>query len=226
MAEPQEAAAAPDAAPADFLSPFSANTAPAARAQHGNLEKESDRLNVAVKAFRILLERANKTKDKSSEPDSFQYTLWCMVMLVLVVTVVGVTLLHIAAQRQRDRFTSTTEDIPSPDYNISRKNIDDALQDRHGTPEDEVSEMEEEVTPLPSGAHSTDEGDAILNRRNRDVSGQPASFQYTLWCMVLLVVFVTAIGVVLLSSVAQRQRDTFTSTTESPPAGVCDRFLK
>ncbi|KAL3224364.1 hypothetical protein MRX96_026628 [Rhipicephalus microplus] len=51
-------------------------------------------------------------------------------------------------------------------------------------------------------------------RRNRDVSGQPASFQYTLWCMVLLVVFVTAVGVVLLSSAAQRQRDKLTSTTE------------
>ncbi|KAL3198036.1 hypothetical protein MRX96_044539 [Rhipicephalus microplus] len=55
---------------------------------------------------------------------------------------------------------------------------------------------------------------ALGSRRNRDVSGQPASFQYTLWCMVLLVVIVTAVGVVLLSSAAQRQREKLTSTTE------------
>ncbi|KAL1473301.1 hypothetical protein MTO96_038767 [Rhipicephalus appendiculatus] len=164
MAQPHGVVAAPGApAVKDFLTPFSSHMSPAAGAQQGNVEQESDRVNVAVKAFRRLLERANQHKDKSSQPDSFQYMLWCMVMLVVVVTVVGVTLLHLAAQRQRDRFTSTTDDMPPDDDNISRKSINEALQDRHATPGDKVGELEQQVTPLNPRACSTEEGDAFVN---------------------------------------------------------------
>ncbi|XP_075726151.1 uncharacterized protein LOC142767793 [Rhipicephalus microplus] len=109
------AAAAPHpvASPAaNFLALLSPNrmVSPAAGAEHAKpIEKETEHLNVAVKAFQLLLDRARHNRDVSGQPASFQYTLWCMVLLVVFVTAVGVVLLNSAAQRQRDKLTSTTE---------------------------------------------------------------------------------------------------------------------
>ncbi|XP_077544564.1 uncharacterized protein LOC144157606 [Haemaphysalis longicornis] len=60
-----------------------------------------------MQAFRILMDRAMRNRDESGQPASFQYTLWAMVCLVIVVTIVGVVLLEWAARRQRDKLTST-----------------------------------------------------------------------------------------------------------------------
>ncbi|XP_037572073.2 uncharacterized protein LOC119454147 [Dermacentor silvarum] len=116
-AKPKKPAAAPPSAaapPQNFLSPFTPDAAvsPEAhvdRVKLAQLERETDALNVAVRAFQLLLDRAKRSRDVSGQPASFQYTLWCMVVLVIVVTVVGVLLLNIAAKRQRDKLTSTTE---------------------------------------------------------------------------------------------------------------------
>ncbi|XP_065283823.1 uncharacterized protein [Dermacentor albipictus] len=126
------------APPKDFLSPFVPDVAvtPGGRAERvklAQIERETDPVNVAVRAFQLLLDRAKASRDVSGQPASFQYTLWCMVVLVIVVTVVGVLLLNIAAQRQRDKLTSTTEDKGAEQ--------DMTLKERHLAIESDVSDQ-------------------------------------------------------------------------------------
>ncbi|XP_075559854.1 uncharacterized protein LOC142591411 [Dermacentor variabilis] len=127
------------APPQNFLSPFAPGAAvsPEARAAQvklAQIERETDPVNVAVRAFQLLLDRAKRSRDVSGQPASFQYTLWCMVVLVIVVTIVGVLLLNIAAQRQRDKLTSTTEDKDAEQ--------DMALKERQFAVESDLSDQE------------------------------------------------------------------------------------
>nr|XP_037289440.1 uncharacterized protein LOC119182978 [Rhipicephalus microplus] len=90
-AVPNAAAASyPVASPAaDFLALLSPDrlVSTAAGAEHAKpIETETEHLNVAVKAFQLLLDRARHNRDVSGQPASFQYTLWCMVLLVVFVT--------------------------------------------------------------------------------------------------------------------------------------------
>ncbi|KAL1467189.1 hypothetical protein MTO96_026246, partial [Rhipicephalus appendiculatus] len=115
--------------PADYLALLSpeGTAAPAAGARHvKHVETESEHVNVAVKAFELLLHRARRHRDVHGQPASFQFTLWCMVLLVVVVTAIGVVLLSIAAQRQREKLTSTTEPAPrdEPDEEVNDEGVD------------------------------------------------------------------------------------------------------
>ncbi|XP_077491728.1 uncharacterized protein LOC144102298 [Amblyomma americanum] len=100
--------AAQAASPKTFLSPLGVN----AGAATGKIDRSQIEgpTNVAVKAFRLLLDQAKRNRDETVQPASFQYTLWFMLALVLGVTVVGVVLLSDAARRQRSRATTSAED--------------------------------------------------------------------------------------------------------------------
>ncbi|XP_077491601.1 uncharacterized protein LOC144102160 [Amblyomma americanum] len=103
---PAAAAAGQPASPKTFMTPLGVHAPKeAAKVTQSQIDGPP---NLAVKAFHLLLDRAQRNRDESGQPASFQYTLCFTVALVLVVTVVGAVLLEQAARRQRDKITSST----------------------------------------------------------------------------------------------------------------------